>query len=332
MANEAQVTELQEYVAEISKIDVAGTLAKADWDSMNFNDCADDLRTIISMVKPLGSLPVRLLPNRHIGEIIGKLKSFTGIVKQIEAFTLADNASSNRESLAAQLKGQVEQIYSVLAPHAAYLALYAGDMDRTIQSLEELRTRTSDEVEEFKLNLSKSKEEIGSILISAREAAGAAGVGAFSSDFEETANEQDKEAKLWLGAAAALGTASIVAAVASYFLPIAADATAAQIVQLTTSKIVVLGLLLSTTYWSGRQFRALRHQISVNRHRANSLKTFQAFVKAAADDGTRDAVLMETTRSIFAITSSGYLGNQGEPSGQDGLKIVEMIRGASSGE
>lgn len=58
---------------------------------------------------------------------------------------------------------------------------------------------------------------------------------------------------------------------------------------------------------------------------ANALKTFQAFIKAASDDGTRDAVLLETTRSIFALSPTGYL-DTGEPSSEPVSKLMEIVR------
>ncbi|MFZ1547427.1 MAG: hypothetical protein WAT12_10065, partial [Candidatus Nitrotoga sp.] len=83
------------------------------------------------------------------------------------------------------------------------------------------------------------------------------------------------------------------------------------------------------TIWCGRIYKALKHQSTVNKHRANALKTFQAFVKAASNDNTRDAVLIETTRSIFASSPSGYLDTTDTPS-DPSTKVLEIIKGSSS--
>lgn len=81
---------------------------------------------------------------------------------------------------------------------------------------------------------------------------------------------------------------------------------------------------------ASRIYKALKHQITVNKHRANALKTFQAFVKAASNDNTRDAVLIETTRSIFANSPSGYLDTT-DASSDSNTKILEIIKGSASG-
>lgn len=332
MASQKVVDEINERISGIANLDVESLTSKIEWGSVNFKASTNDLNDIIAMVKPLGSLPIRILPETPAQEINGQLSSVLQVISKIGDFSLQGNAEENRNAIQRELNNQIPRLYNSIAPHAAYLALYAGDLDRTIQTLEQTRLEATSEVSTLRQYLEASKSQIEEILQSAREAAGSAGVGAFSSDFSEQADTQDKEASKWLWAAGLFGAASIIAAAASYFLPVQPDATPAQIVQLTTSKVVVLGLLLSATYWSSRQFRALRHQIAVNRHRANALKTFQAFVKAAADDNTRDAVLLETTRSIFAIAPSGYLSAQADSSAQDGLKIVEMIRGSSSAD
>lgn len=332
MAKSETVEELAEKVHLLSSIDVETLVSRAEWGSIDFTKCKDELRDIRQMVKPLGSLPLRLLPQAAANQIVSELGATIEVIAKIKSFTLSGNAESVRDAIAGEVSQRIPKIYSAIAPHAAYLALYAGDLDKTIQSLEELRVSTTKKVDRFQKNLENSKVEIETIMSTAREAAGNAGVGAFSTDFSDLADKQNKVACHWLITTGILGALSLLAAIVAYFLPLPEDATSAQIVQFTTSKVVALGLLLSATFWSSRQYRALRHQISVNRHRATALTTFQAFVSAARDDSAKDAVLMETTRSIFSIAPSGYLSAQNDTNTQDGLKIVEMIRNAGSGE
>ncbi|WP_204348685.1 hypothetical protein, partial [Serratia marcescens] len=73
------------------------------------------------------------------------------------------------------------------------------------------------------------------------------------------------------------------------------------------SKFFLLSVLIGATIWFGRTYRALKHLETINRHRANSLRTFQAFVKAASTDQIRDSVLVEAARSIFMIAPTGYV-------------------------
>jgi hypothetical protein len=70
------------------------------------------------------------------------------------------------------------------------------------------------------------------------------------------------------------------------------------------------------------------HQSVINRHRANALKTFQAFVKASNDEKIRDAVLLETTRSIFSISPSGYIDAKADHT-DNPTTVLEFVRDSS---
>lgn len=168
---------------------------------------------------------------------------------------------------------------------------------------------------------------IGNIIVAAREAAASVGVAHFSADFSTESTEQESAAENWLIATGILALVTLLVAFGVAFIHIDKDATSSQIAQLFTSKIVILGLMFTATIWCGRMHKAAKHLATINKHRSNALRTFQAFTKAASDDAARNAVLMETTKSIFAITPSGYL--DGEVPSEGGLKIIEVVRNAS---
>ena len=174
----------------------------------------------------------------------------------------------------------------------------------------------------------KASLDIESIIRAAREASASAGVGVFTSDFAAQSSVFETQATTWLKWTMGLAAATLVLSIASFWFPLHSDATAAQIIQYLTSKVVVLGVLLATTVWCGRIYKATKHQASTNNHRANALKTFQAFIKATDDEGTRNAVLLETTRSIFAHGTTGYL--DGSDVGADqGSKVLEMVKASA---
>jgi hypothetical protein len=159
------------------------------------------------------------------------------------------------------------------------------------------------------------------------EAAASVGVAHFTADFNAESSSQDESAERWLKATAGVAVLTLAASIALVFVPIQPDATTPQVIQMFTSKVVILGLLFTATIWCGRLYKAARHQGSINKHRANALRTFQAFTKAASDDAARNAILMETTKSIFAITPTGYLDNESAPDG--GFRIVEVVKHAT---
>lgn len=71
------------------------------------------------------------------------------------------------------------------------------------------------------------------------------------------------------------------------------------------------------------------HQATTNRHHALALHTFKALMEAAAEEKTKDAVLMETVKSIFGGATSGYLGKGYTGSnGSQSMNIIEVVKEA----
>jgi hypothetical protein len=95
--------------------------------------------------------------------------------------------------------------------------------------------------------------------------------------------------------------------------------------QKVASKVVILSILLTATLWCGRVYKALMHQSAMNRHRALSLQTFQAFTAAASDLQTKDAVLLEATRAIFAPCATGYV-ESGTASADSESRVIEIVK------
>jgi hypothetical protein len=103
--------------------------------------------------------------------------------------------------------------------------------------------------------------------------------------------------------------------------------SAIELTQVTTSKVVFLGVLIAATAWCAGIYKANKHQSTVNRHKAHSLKTFRAFVSATDDESVRDAVLIETTRAIFSQGTSGYVTS--EPGSDGTSRVIEILKSAT---
>ena len=95
--------------------------------------------------------------------------------------------------------------------------------------------------------------------------------------------------------------------------------------QIMLSKLVILLILITATLWCGKIYKGFMHLSTLNKHRALSLQTFQAFSQATKDPHVKDAVLLETTRSIFGNVSSGFL-DVGPKNPDSNMKVLEMIK------
>ena len=73
-----------------------------------------------------------------------------------------------------------------------------------------------------------------------------------------------------------------------------------------------------------------QHNFVVNQHRQNALTSFETFAKAANDDQTKSAVLLQATNCIFSPQASGYADSAVEAPGSP--RIMEIIRNMAAKE
>jgi DNA phosphorothioation-dependent restriction protein DptG len=92
--------------------------------------------------------------------------------------------------------------------------------------------------------------------------------------------------------------------------------------------LLVLSVVFFGMGWAAKNYRAHKHNETVNRHRQNALRTFETFAAATEDKTTKDAVLLQTTKAIFEPQTSGYLTGEAEkvPSGA----VVEVLKNVMS--
>jgi hypothetical protein len=104
--------------------------------------------------------------------------------------------------------------------------------------------------------------------------------------------------------------------------PIAKDDYAA-IVQTVVAKIIGLGAIYYLLVFTARIYRANAHLAAVNLHRATALQIFATFAESTNDEATKNAILLETTRSIYSHTSTGFLAGE-DPSSP--VQVVEILK------
>lgn len=301
----------------------------ANWGAINFEPAREDLNLLFSLCNHLQSLPISILPESIADKIIEAITKAGATITKIKGFDIQNgNPAGTKEQIITEIKVNAENLLNVTKEWIPFLAYQKGDVQKNIEELSTAVSQADAILSKSVADTEATKKQIDGIIVAAREASASAGVGVFTTDFESQASTLDSQAVKWLYWTMGMAASTLIAAVIFIFLPIDKDATHAQIFQYITSKIVLFLVLITATVWSGRIYKALKHQVTVNKHRANALKTFQAFVKAASDETTRDAVLLETTNSIFSSSPSGYLDATESSSGSS-KKIYEIVKASA---
>ena len=330
MADSSPVEQLRHLVRESTITPINDLVINTNWGAINFEGARTDLKRIFKILVSLKELPIEGLPNGVAQEIVDAVIPVQRIIGQIRDFNLSiENPAGHRDHLITELGKHTVQLYQHATPWILYLAYETGDIQTKITEVNDAVVSVQNFVESAKERAKDQIEEIGRIGTAAREAAAATGVVQFTDDFRSEATSFEESARKWLLASVSTaGLTAVVAVLTIFMFPLPPFADAAAIVQYSTSKLVLLGLLFAAAAWCGQMYRATKHQASLNKHRANSLKTFQAFVRAASDDQTRDAVLLETTRSIFAPGASGYI-KETDTSGDGGIRVIELVKSSA---
>jgi hypothetical protein len=300
-------------------------VSNPEWGTITFRNAEHDLQRIFSMLGYLDILPLEYLTDDAARQIKDQVDGSRPHLDKIEKFTIEQpNAPATRDTLVTQIHQAADKLYTVASPWVPFLAYQKGDVTQNIEMLSASVTKGNEIVEKAKGDIEKKTKEIDDIIIKAREASASAGAAVFTQDFSKEAGDLSIKAARWLKATAMLGIATLSVAALTWFWTQAGLDTG-QMWQKIASKVVVLSILLTATLWCGKVYKALMHQSAMNRHRALSLQTFQAFTAAASDLQTKDAVLFETARAIFAPCATGYV-ESGTASGDSESRIIEIVK------
>lgn len=330
MAEKPTIEQVQSHCDKITQTPIDGLVTSADWGKINFEVARPSLEMIFGICHQLKGLPLEILPEQQLRPMRDHLANVATLVDRIRTFSVeAGNPSGARDEIANGLRGAADNLYVECQTRVPFLALQKGDVQRNVEALNNAVRQGKAVVEDAQQLVEAKKKEFDGIIAAAREASASVGVAHFTGDFSGEAARLEASANTWLKWTAGLGVTTALAAVMiAVLLPVSDVTVTPHVVQVMTTKLIVLGLLFTATIWCGRMYKAAKHQAAVNGHRANALKTFQAFVKAASDDATRNAVLLETTHSIFSSTATGYLDGGDDPSSGP-TRVLEVVRAAT---
>lgn len=330
MATQEQIKPLMAVIDTGLTFKEKNLINRSEWGSITFEKASQDLTRIFDIIGHLKSLPLEYLTDGAVTQIQQQVTAVNSHLQQVDSFSItsANNPSGTRDSLMTSVHTVTDQLYGVTATWIPFLAYQKGDVAKNITALNNAVGDAKQLLEDAKTDVANRKKDVDGIVEKAREASASAGAAVFTQAFDSEATKQTESAGRWLKATAAFATLTmIVAGLLWFFTDKGLDY--GELIQKFGTKLAILAILFTATVWCGRTYRALMHQSAMNRHRALSLQSFQAFLAAAADPGTKDAVLLETTRAIFTAGATGYL--DGHASGQDSdIRVIDVAKGVGA--
>lgn len=272
-------------------------------------------------------LPFYLLPDiqlEEIGNAVGQTSNHFAQINDLDIRT-ANNPQQTVQSLGDAAKGNADQITIQMAPWISYLAYQKGDVSRNISQIESAVSEAQDMVSAAKTRVEAEERKIQEITQRAQDFSGDKGVSIFTEQFDKNAIQNSKESNKWLRYTIVIFGITIGIIVFFMF----------GIWNITQwyewiLRAALIGVFVTAGLWCGKTYRILRHQQAVNQYKANGLKSFLLFRDAAGDDeATRNAVLMETTKSIFSSVPTGFIRESGNQKESE-IRLIETPRVVSA--
>lgn len=326
MINQETIKMLKSELEKITRYSDKELIRRAGWGDINFQAAEQDIDLVFSIATDLIDLPLEFLTENTINNITSHIPSVVAVLEEIDVFNLSGDPGSRCDEIVQNLHDTVETLKESASPYIPYLAYKRGDVSQNIDALNNAKNQAEALLEETKQTIEQKQEQIEGIISAARESAATVGVATFTQEFDREATDLKNRSLKWLGATGVFAILTIIAAVLFYFWPkVSPDAMAWESIRNIVSKTATIAVLFTATIWCGRIYRALMHQSTINRHRALSLKTFQAFVAATYDDRIKDAVLMAATRTIFGRVPTGLVSDSGSEHDSE-VNFVEIGR------
>ena len=338
MANEAQVKALkalEERCAAIVELasKKGSFIERSEWGEVNFKTIKSDIETVLWFVKEIKKLPTHILPQDVIQNSTEHLTQVKNIFDRIDRGIPQGNSSSWGDGLANEFSMRVRNIMSGIGIWMPLLSLHdAGEIKDWTSRVENIGDRTThllEELEKTKSHVEKQRDEIDQIIRAARAASAEAGAAEFTHEFSNEAKAREKRSKYWLIPTALFSALALSLSILAMFELLGDTPTDFwEAVYGLGGRVIAISVLFYAAVWSGRIALANMNLASVNKHRAVSLQTLQAFHKSAEDPAAKDAIVLEAARAVYENVPSGYIGRQATGPGA-GARTLEVIRGAN---
>lgn len=327
---------LKNALAEFKKIKVED-LVREDvlGRDLSFSAGVPYFQRTLRLFADLAESNLDTVPHQNLQQLATIAEQALKQFESIRVFSLSQypsNPAATRDSLITQVRDSYESYFQSIAPIIAYSVRKGTDFEKLERDARESLSRLNSIVADQEARRGAMVGEIEGTLEKVRRAAQEVGVAQHAIHFRDEANESSDSARRWLIATVVLGILTLLFGAGSLLIILfkPTDLTPSQNIQLAVAKIIVFSFLLSATLWSARIYRAARHNYVVNKHRQNALSTFETFAKAASDDATKSAVLLQATNCIFSPQQTGYITHEPEVGGYP--QILEIVRKATEGQ
>lgn len=282
----------------------------------NFEKDFNFIQSILEFLLKIDSSIAYSAPEELIRPVLGKLRGVVHRFGEIISFDplSIDRAPQHRDSLIVQLKESYSAVLSALQPVLSF---------HNYLSRNDAIGTEKQQLDDILKSATETSGKLDGILRAAQQTASTIGAAKFAEIFLDESRKYYRQSRIWLttiGLISILGLAGMAILIGSSTLP---NMTWQGVLRFVSFKLFLASIVYILLAIAIRNFSALRHNATVNKHRACALQTFEAFTESAKDPATKDALLKLAGEAIFAPQTSGFLAKGSDT--PDSKHITEIL-------
>jgi len=326
---------LMEKIADLAAIDPKSLARTSDLSpDINFREAVPHFEEMLELCKQLSQRDLARLTHPQLSALSGGCEKLSNLITQVQDFTLNQNTPGDVcQKIITSVKNAYDDVMDPMLLPLAFTATQATDYAKIEREAKGYHATMKSEAEQLSKFIANARSEAERALAAVKEQAAEAGVSTNAQIFVGDADKHDKTAKTWLIWTILTASLTFLAASGAVFAafvyhPSDLGAT----IQYVVSKLLVLSTLTLTVFWCARNYRSQKHNATLNKHRANALMTFRAFVEGTSDERVKDAILLHASQAAFSSRPTGFDSpEQDSPSVNPVVEIVGRTLPQSNG-
>jgi hypothetical protein len=245
-------------------------------------------------------------------EINSLLNQVTTDIALLARVTLTE-VQANKTTLHDNASNLLDRAINILSP---FISIESSKKSLLIDTkLSNLDNKVNDylstmsEVDSKLSSLEDARAEVNKMLELLKQTTSEAEISKQTQYFKRSEIEHQEAAKNWLRATGVISALLVLFSVASVYFPslvFTSPDSAYESAQLIFAKFMIFAVLAFTLALSARNYQTNRHNEVVNRHRADSLETYQALTAASSNPEARDIILNHAASAIYSLHDTGF--------------------------
>ncbi len=284
---------------------------------IDFSSLSSEIQYLQRIAKRALQIDYSLINVQKIEQFNSTYNPVLAILSQISKFKVTDPNNQNdpiqrRNNMIETCKNNINTFSEIILP---YLSIINDDIKSELYSQKM-------EAEKIIATLIEQNKTANLLLEAQSKVVSNTGVQIHSNIFNEQSEVYQKNANIWLGFAIAILIGILIFGVCLLYGPVPKNQIS--IIYSSVARIIILASLFYALKICTKNVKSYRHNSILNKHRHNALMSFQTFTTSSEDEMTKNSILLEATRTIYGIQSTGF--GDSDTDSENPIKVIEILK------